>query len=256
MSIPDRSTAVGRAGGALVAALMVCFAGSVQPAVAQNPFEALFGSRYYNRPEPLPPRASSYADPLGPIGRSSNRHDGGYSRSLGGATAFCVRTCDGRYFPLRRHAGVSPAKACRAFCPASRTMVFSGSKIDYAAARNGKRYADLKNAFVYRDRMVANCTCNGKDALGLAHQSVTSDPTLRPGDIVATNDGFVTYRGKHGKTAAFTPIDPSSSAWARKLSKIKVQPAPSASKTEVAPISDEEAAAVLRNELRRAQLER
>ena len=50
------------------------------------------------------------------------------------------------------------------------------------------RYADLDNAFVYRQKLIPDCTCNGKDAFGLAKIDVASDPTLKPGDIVATGD--------------------------------------------------------------------
>ena len=39
---------------------------------------------------------------------------------------FCVRTCDGRYFPVQAHAGLSAAEACRSFCPASQTRLYSG----------------------------------------------------------------------------------------------------------------------------------
>ena len=53
---------------------------------------------------------------------------------------------------------------------------------------NGARYADLDNAFVYRQKIVEDCTCNGKDSFGLAQIDVAADPTLRQGDIVATGD--------------------------------------------------------------------
>ena len=52
-----------------------------------------------------------------------------------------------------------------------------------------------------------HCTCNGKDAFGLAKFDLTSDPTLRPGDIVSTKSGFKVYAGKRGQTDAFTPVD-------------------------------------------------
>ena len=45
--------------------------------------------------------------------------------------AFCVRSCDGKYFPLMRDAA-SPVQMCQAFCPASATKVFYGSSIDSA----------------------------------------------------------------------------------------------------------------------------
>ena len=64
---------------------------------------------------------------------------------------------------------------------------------------------------IYRKQLVANCTCNGKDAFWLAFD-LSSDPTLRPGDIVSTKGGLMAYSGKNGKTAAFTPVDSSSVA--------------------------------------------
>ena len=254
--IVGRSSRIGRTGGLLFVAGACLFAGSIQPAAAQGLFDALFGRQpQYLRPGTLPPRASSYADPVAPGFRDSRRH-ADYSGYAGRGTTFCVRTCDGRYFPMQHHSGASPAELCRSFCPASKTMVFSGSKIDYAVAPNGTHYADLDNAFVYRDRQVANCTCNGKDGLGLARLNAMTDPTLRPGDIVATNDGLVNYRGRAARTAEFTPINPSSSAWAQKLSEIKIRPAPENEKLEVAPPVDREAENAVRRSRSRAQAAR
>ena len=210
----------GRCSAILLAALAF---GTAQPASAQRFFEQLFGGSV--RREPLPPRSSSYADPhASPERGDSRRAGGGTSGSYGHGTVFCVRTCDGRYFPLQRHAGANPADVCRALCPAAKTMVFSGSRIDGAVAPNGARYADLDQAFAYRDKAVPNCTCNGQDGLGLARIDATADPTLRPGDIVATSAGLATFNGKR-EAAAFTPINPSAGEWARRLSEIKVRPA-------------------------------
>jgi hypothetical protein len=217
--------AIRGSGGIIIAAVALCLA-PIEPAAAGSLFETLFGSfgRSARQPSEPAPQASSYADPLGLFG---NRHAGGES-SFGHGVVFCVRTCDGRYFPLQRLGGASPAETCRSFCPASRTMVFSGSKIDTAVAQNGTRYADLDSAFTYRDRLVKNCTCTGKDG-GLAHLDTASDPTLRPGDVVATANGFATFTGR---SAEFTPINPSSGALARQLAETKVRPAPPAEKIE------------------------
>ena len=220
MLTPDRCSI--RRSGAFVAlvALALSTLGAVQPASAQGLFDTLFGG-FHRRPF-LPQQSNSYADPrVSPDGETS---------SYGHGTAFCVRTCDGRYFPIQRHAGASPAEICRSFCPAAKTMVFTGSKIDGAVAQNGTRYADLDSAFAYRNGLVANCTCNGKDGLGLARMEATGDPTLRPGDIVATNDGLAIY---NGKSAEFTPINPASGEWARRLAEVKVRPAPPKQKIDV-----------------------
>jgi Protein of unknown function (DUF2865) len=142
-----------------------------------------------------------YADPSSGYERDGERRSAGSGMS----GVFCVRLCDGRYFPLQR--GTNPAQACNSFCPASQTKVFTGGNgIDNAVASDGTRYASLRNAFAYRERLVENCTCNGRDAYGLVTQSVADDPTLRSGDIVATNDGFVAYTGTGNRRSEFVPI--------------------------------------------------
>ena len=108
--------------------------------------------------------------------------------------AFCVRSCDGKYFPLMRGAA-SPAQMCQAFCPASPTKVFFGSSIDRAYAATGERYADSENAFAYRKALRADCTCNGLSPAGLASVDLAMDGSLRSGDTLATADGLVAYSG-------------------------------------------------------------
>lgn len=240
MGLSRHISTIRRVVAPVLAACPLLLAAPIGPAAAQGLFEAIFGRPSYNRPAPLPPQTSSYADPTsndaGELYRFGSNSASRQSVSSGGGTVYCVRTCDGRYFPLQHHAGASPAELCKSFCPSAQTMTFSGSKIDSAVAPNGTRYADLDNAFVYRDHVVDNCSCNGKDALGLARVSAVTDPTLRPGDIVATNEGLVNYRGKSSKTAEFTPVDTSRGAWAQKLSEIKVRPAPP--QVAIAPVAD------------------
>ena len=112
----------------------------------------------------------------------------------GSGPAFCVRSCDGRYFPLTR-GNATPVQMCQAFCPASPTRVFYGSTIENAASSSGERYADSENAFAYRKALRADCTCNGRDPAGLAPVDLTLDTSLRPGDVIATTDGLVAYSG-------------------------------------------------------------
>jgi Protein of unknown function (DUF2865) len=122
--------------------------------------------------------------------------------------AFCVRSCDGKYFPLLRGAA-SPAQMCRAFCPASPTKVFFGSSIDRAYAATGERYADSENAFAYRKALRADCTCNGHSPAGLASVDLAMDGSLRSGDAVATADGLVAYSGirvGNDQNPDFTPL--------------------------------------------------
>jgi hypothetical protein len=237
-----------RLGGVLLIALPLCFAAFVQPAAAQGLFEALFGGFRRHAPQPSPQETSAYADPLNTLG-GETRRSGGES-SFGHGIVFCVRTCDGRYFPLQRHANTAPADQCRSFCPAAKTMVFSGSKIDTAVAPNGTHYADLDTAFAYRDKVSDGCSCTGRGG-GLARLDTLSDPTLRPGDIVATDTGLSTYSGSSNKTAEFTPISTSSSEWARRLSEVKIEPAPPSERID--PVAGDDAKPVRRTRAQAAR---
>jgi Protein of unknown function (DUF2865) len=186
---------------------------SIAAASAQNIFEALFGG-LWNSP------TNSHADPTPPLARTEA------TRSEGGV-AYCVRLCDGRYFPIQRHSGVSLAQTCSSFCPASATKIYNGNSIDHAVAPDGQRYSELATAFTYRKKIVPDCTCNGKDAFGLVNPAVAEDPTLRPGDIVATNAGLMAYSaGPNGST--FTPISTYAGLSAdlrRQLAETKIEPA-------------------------------
>jgi hypothetical protein len=137
--------------------------------------------------------------------QSAARSRAGYS---GGAQAYCVRTCDGRYFPLSGSNGESRAASCNDFCPASETKVVYGSNIDNAATESGKPYSELPNAFRYRNELVAGCTCNGKDQIGLAPVKIENDPTLRRGDLVAGADGLMVAgraADRRGASLNFSP---------------------------------------------------
>ncbi len=199
---PHRRIAARACGRVLTAGLVVLgVALPVSSASAQGLFDFFFGGPRRQGP---PSSASSYADPNAPFG---SREQAPRVES-GGALAFCVRLCDGRYFPIQRSSGANAVQVCGSFCPAARTKVFNGGAIDYASASDGSRYKDLPTAFAYRDKTVADCTCNGKDSYGLVTADAQNDPTLRQGDIVATEQGFVAYRGGRGqRNAEFTPIE-------------------------------------------------
>jgi hypothetical protein len=175
---------------------------------------------------------TSLANHFNPSAREQLRADNG-----GPSKAFCVRTCDGHFFPVQAHAGMTAADSCRAFCPATETKLYGGSNIDTASANDGSRYADLPNAFVYRKAMVAGCTCNGKNPFGLARLDAGSDPTLRQGDIVATKTGLVAFTGASNNVANFTPVENYSrlSKSARdKLAETKVMgPSPGAAAADI-----------------------
>ena len=185
---------------ALGVAAALCAA--ILPAHSEDFFSALFGGFGGGRSRAPMPFAGE-GGPIGPQGDARPR--AGYS---GGGQAYCVRTCDGRYFPISASDSQSRAVSCNSLCPASDTKIVYGSSIDHAATESGKPYSALPNAFRYRNEIVAGCTCNGKDQLGLAQVKIENDPTLRKGDIVAGSNGpVVAGRGadKRGASLSFSP---------------------------------------------------
>src|SRR5580658_1948753 len=226
-----------------LAALAALFAAMLmalpRPARAEGLFDFLFGG--FHRQSP-PASVNSYAEPPASIGRVAPASPTGTedvrqgNGNIGRTVAFCVRLCDGQHFPLEHMTNATPIETCRAMCPASKTKVFFGGEIGGAVAKDGQRYAELDNAFIYRKQLVANCTCNGKDAFGLAPFDLSSDPTLRPGDMISTKTGIMAYGGKNGSVDAFTPVDQSAIA-------SQLNPAASAVKlsqrNEPAPVDDD-----------------
>jgi hypothetical protein len=212
---------------AVLAAGVVTFA-APDTASAEGLFERLFSGFHHSR-ERSAPAPAAFADPFTSLARALSPPPPTRQRteSSGPSRGFCVRTCDGRYFPVQASGGASAAEMCHAFCPAAETKVYSGSNIDYATARNGERYADLDTAFLYRKRMVQGCSCNGRDAYGLAHINVAEDPTLKQGDVVMTKNGPVAYSGGKNRTAEFTPVrsySGFSKSYREMLSALKLMP--------------------------------
>jgi Protein of unknown function (DUF2865) len=174
-------------------------------ATAEGLFDFFFGGAKPQQARTAPPQANFFADPFG----LNQQAPAPAPRVAGSGPAFCVRSCDGKYFPVTSRGNATPVQMCQAFCPASVTKVYYGSNIDWASASDGERYASSENAFAYRKALRADCTCNGRDPAGLAPVDLTLDGSLRPGDVVATTSGLVAYTGVkvgNSQTAEFTPV--------------------------------------------------
>jgi len=190
-------------------------------AVAEGLFDFLFGGLKQQARQ-----ANFFTDPFG----TQQSASAPAPRVAGSGPAFCVRSCDGKYFAVTARGNATPAQMCQAFCPASATKVYFGSNIDYAYSANGERYANSENAFAYRKALRADCTCNGKDPGGLAPIDISLDGSLRPGDVLATASGLVAYSGVrvgNDQTAEFTPVAsyPGLTAEVRaRLGEMKVAP--------------------------------
>ncbi|MBR0697316.1 DUF2865 domain-containing protein [Bradyrhizobium lablabi] len=188
------------------------FAGSIAllpaPVSAEGLFDFFFGGAQKQQSRHAPPQANFFADPFG-LNQQQPQASAPAPRLAGSGPAFCVRSCDGKYFPLTMRGNATPVQLCQAFCPASTTKVYYGSHIDSASSSGGERYADSENAFAYRKALRADCTCNGRDPAGLAPVDLALDASLRAGDVIATTDGLVAYTGirvGNDQSFDFTPI--------------------------------------------------
>jgi hypothetical protein len=200
-------------------------------AAAEGLFDFLFGGGSKQQQRQNSGIANFFSDPFGINQPPPSPPRPVASAGGGSGPAFCVRTCDGRYFPVTARGNATPAQMCQAFCPASPTRIYFGSSIDGATAANGQRYADSENAFAYRKELKPDCTCNGRNPAGLAPVDLTLDSSLRPGDVVATTSGLVAYSGVRvgaNQTAEFTPVAsyPGLTSEVRaRLGEMKVAPA-------------------------------
>ena len=190
---------------------------SPSSARAEDFLSALFGG-FGGRSRPAPQMRM----PVDDAPRyDSSRSDAPRTRAYGGGMAYCVRGCDGRYFPAQGADNESKAQSCKSFCPAAETTLVYGSDIDDAGTEKGKSYSELPNAFRYRKEIVQGCSCNGKDSVGLAPVKISDDPTLRKGDIVAGADGLVVAKSsandRHGVAVNFSPLPDSLRAKFRHL---------------------------------------
>ena len=145
----------------LAAMIAAAILSAAMPAPGFRPGSSIFllGNvrvrRRNSKPSPLTPT---------PPTRSAPSRASAALRSAVQAVAYCVRTCDGHFFPIQRNSSVSPVETCQSFCPSAQTKIYNGSSIANSVSVDGRRYSDLPNAFAYRDKIVANCSCNGKTA--------------------------------------------------------------------------------------------
>jgi len=228
---------------ATAAVLAVSFSPFASTSAEAQVYYSIYGG-YRNSP-PAPyrderPRSSGnpFADFFGSLfGR--NPHHSEDDRKPDAYGQYCVRTCDGKFFPVSRggRKELSLDKICHAMCPSAQTKIFSGMGIEQSAATDGQRYTAIPNAFAYRTKIVDNCTCNGRDPFGVAKIDLENDVTLQGGDLVVRNTGFALYRGGQD----FVPIERAgmSPAYVKQLQAIKILPDnPHATFAKTMPVMD------------------
>jgi hypothetical protein len=108
----------------------------------------------------------------------------------------CVRTCDGFYFPVSYSANQAKFRddeqACQRMCPAAEVMLFTyrnpGEDVSQAVSVSGQPYANLPNAFKYRQEFNPACSCKRPGESWTEALKHLDDTTVERGDIIVTEE--------------------------------------------------------------------
>lgn len=212
---------------ALAAGLSIFSSTLLAPAPAEaQTYYSIYGGYRNTPPQPYrDDRANPFVDFFGSLFGGRPRGAEEDEKKPNAFANHCVRTCDGKFFPVNRggRKDLSLDKICSAMCPSAQTKIFSGLGIEQSVATDGQRYSAIPNAFAYRTKIVDNCTCNGRDPFGVANVDFDNDPTLQGGDLVVRPNGFSVFTGTPGN---YTPIEKSgmSPAFVKQLIAIKILP--------------------------------
>jgi hypothetical protein len=168
------------------------------PAGAEGLLEFLFGPD----PAPAPQGAarpsvpSRRAKAVGELRYAKPRAVGSNFATDPAAGGFCVRTCDGYFFPLIKSTRATRQQSCELACPSAEMEIYDGATIETARNRKGQRYSALPRAFAFRDGASQACACNDPlTAASRAEQAGESDPTLQSGDVLVETGGAFVYSG-------------------------------------------------------------
>jgi len=179
-----------------------------ETAMAQGFLESLFGAFTPKNPAPQPAirRAPSLVQPsskrygghrANPFDARTNYHSTPQPRK-GRYRTLCVRLCDGYYFPISnstpRRQLYEAAEQCQSRCDSETRMFYTSSNsstVKAARDMEGRSYGKLRNAFVYRKKLVKGCSCRAKPwsvAERIRHRSyadVKTGPKLASADTAA-----------------------------------------------------------------------
>ena len=165
-----------------------------------------------------------------------SRFGTGHAYGSAGVISYCVRLCDGYFFPISR-SGASAAElqtSCNGLCPSAQTKLYSapaGSEGIEQARFRGEAYTRLSTAFLHRIKVSKACTCTAV-GYGLETQDTRTDATFKRGDVLVMDDGLRVYRGAepgHNRARDFVPLQTSTLLTAserRKLSELMVRTMP------------------------------
>lgn len=179
-------------------ALVSLLAASV-PAVAEDLLDFLFG------PEQEAPTQRETRTPSGDVrfgpkrpARKAGAAGSGGGRGATHAGGYCVRTCDGYFFPLVKSSRATRQQSCNFACPSATVEIYDGSSIETSHNARGETYKSLLESLAGRADASARCSCNDPStSAAYSREAARTDPTLQTGDFVIEDEGPLVF-GRQG----------------------------------------------------------
>ena len=174
--------------------------------------------RRFRRRRPQAPRLAlpfaNEGDARAP--QSAARPRSGYS---GGSQAYCVRTCDGRYFPISGVQRPEPRRVVQQISarPAKPKVVY-GSNIDMRQPRAESPIRSCRMRFAIATNWSQGAPATARTRSVWRRSRSRTIATLRKGDIVAGADGLVVAGHAADKRGASLNFSPASERCVRAIS--------------------------------------
>lgn len=181
-------------------AVMIALLLAASPSAAEGLFDFLFGPDPAPvAPRTAPPRPSAPARRARAVGELRYARPPAAGASFAtepAAGGFCVRLCDGYFFPLIKSTRATRQQSCQLACPSAPMDIYDGATIETARNHKGQRYTALPHAFAFRESASQACACNDpQTAQTQAEEAGRDDPTLQSGDVLVETGGAFVYSG-------------------------------------------------------------
>ena len=182
-------------GSAFVLALSMLVAASA-PAGAQDLLDFLFG------PDTEAPAQRETRTPTGDVRfgpkRPVKKPGAGGGRGATHSGGYCVRTCDGYFFPLIKSSRATRQQSCNFACPSATVEIYDGGSIESSRNARGETYKALLDQIAGRTDASARCSCNDPStSAAYSRDAARTDPTLQNGDFVIEDEGPLVF-GREG----------------------------------------------------------
>ena len=185
--------------GSVVLVAMAALLADVAPAGAEDLLDFLFG------PDTEAPAQRETRHPTGDVRFGSKRPakkpaapGGGGGRGATHAGGYCVRTCDGYFFPLIKSSRATRQQSCNFACPSATVEIYDGANIESARNARGETYQALMDSLAGRTEASARCSCNDPlTSAAHSREAARTDPTLQTGDFVIEDEGPLVF-GREG----------------------------------------------------------